>query len=96
MSRLRKLARGQECQVRIPHVPCSAPETVVLAHIRRAGIAGVGQKPPDLCAIFCCSAHHDLIDGRKMFANLTKLEIDQAILFALLRTLVVVSKELRL
>lgn len=29
-------------------------------------------------------------------ANLTKLEIDQAILFALLRTLVVVSKELRL
>lgn len=93
---LRKLAQGQECQMRIPHVPCSSPETVVLAHIRRAGIAGVGQKPPDLCGFYCCSAHHDIVDGRKVAANLTRVEIDQAILFALLRTLVIVSKELNL
>lgn len=96
MSRLRKLAAGQACQVRIPHVPCSGPDTVVLAHIRRAGIAGVGQKPPDLCGVYSCAAHHDVIDGRVMLANLTKLEIDQAILFALLRTLVIVSNELKL
>lgn len=91
---LRKFAQGQECQMRIPFVPCSSPETVVLAHIRRAGIAGMGQKPPDICGFFACQAHHDIADGRKMAANLTKLEIDQAILFALLRTLVIVSKEL--
>lgn len=93
---LRQFAAGQECQVRIPYVPCSSPETVVLAHIRRAGIAGMGQKPPDLCAIFACAAHHDVIDGRRMLANFTKLDVDQAILFALLRTLVIVSKELKL
>lgn len=95
MTKLRKLAEGQSCQVRIPYVPCSSQETVVLCHVRRAGTAGIGQKPPDLCGIYACSAHHDIVDGRKMLANLTKLEIDQAIFFALLRTLVIVSKELK-
>ncbi len=97
MSKLRTLARGQDCQLRtLMGPPCSSPDTVVLAHIRRAHIAGMGQKPPDLCGVYACAIHHNIIDGREIVPGLTKLEIDQAILFALLRTLVIVSKELGL
>lgn len=96
MSKLRQLARGQACQVRIPHVPCSALETVVLCHVRKGNIAGMGQKPPDLCAFYGCSTHHDLLDGRVHIANFSTAERNEAILHALLRTLVIVSKELKL
>lgn len=61
---LRKLARGQECQVRIPFVCNRDPATTVLAHIRLAGVSGMGLKAPDLLAAWCCSACHDAIDGR--------------------------------
>lgn len=61
---LRKKARGQECFVRIPRVCNFDPETTVLAHIRRGGVAGIGQKPPDICGVACCSACHDVIDAR--------------------------------
>lgn len=40
------------------------PETVVLAHIRIAGHAGMGLKPADYKACFACSHCHDVIDGR--------------------------------
>lgn len=66
----------------------------MLCHIRRAGIAGMGQKPPDLCGFYGCANCHDLIDGRQHLANLSRLELDQYTLFALLRTLVIVSKNL--
>lgn len=92
---LRKLAEGQNCQVRLPGCLHSS-ETVVLAHLRRGGTAGVGQKPPDLCAVYACAACHDLIDGRKSAANLGRQEIDLALLPALCRTLAIVSKELAL
>lgn len=95
MSRLRKLARGQACTARLPGC-LGDSETVVLCHIRRGNIAGIGQKPPDLCGFFGCMACHSLADGRQHMANLSRLEIDQAILFALLRTLVIVSGELKL
>jgi hypothetical protein len=61
---LRKMARGQECYLRIPPYCNGNPETVVLAHIRRGNIAGVGQKPCDLAAMPLCSGCHDLLDGR--------------------------------
>lgn len=90
---LRKLAQGQHCQVRLPGC-LHSPETVVLAHVRRGGTAGVGQKPPDLCGVYACAACHDLIDGRKFVANLSREEIDGYLLPALCRTLAIVSKEL--
>lgn len=92
-SKLRALAREKPCCVRLPGCD-GGGETTVLAHIRRAGIAGVGQKPPDLCGVYACAPCHSLIDGRTSLANVSRLEIDQGILFALLRTLVIVSKEL--
>lgn len=90
---LREFARGQQCQVRLEGCLAPSTETVVLAHIRRANIAGMGQKPPDLCGVHACQSCHDRIDSRTA-SGLTRLELDHAILFALLRTLVIVQKEL--
>lgn len=61
---LRKAARGRPCQLRIPGVCNRSPDTTVLAHIRRGGVAGVGQKPPDIVAVWACSACHDQLDRR--------------------------------
>ena len=61
MSKIRKSARGQECQVRLPGVCNFNPETTVLAHI---GGAGIGRKASDLHGAYCCSACHDVLDGR--------------------------------
>ena len=63
MSRLTKLARGRECQVRLPCCNHSA-ETTVLAHYRLAGTCGIGMKPNDLQGAWACSACHDEIDRR--------------------------------
>lgn len=94
---LRKAARGQQCLVWIsPHCRAPSTATTVLAHIRRAGVAGIGQKPPDLCGVYACDHCHSVIDGREKLPppGLTRLELDQAILFALLRTLALVNKQL--
>lgn len=64
MTNLRDLARGQECQIRIDGVCNHDPATTVLAHYRMAGICGTGQKPPDECGAWACSACHDFVDGR--------------------------------
>lgn len=61
---LRKAARGQPCLVRIPGYCNHDPATTVLAHIRLAGITGVGKKAPDLLGAWACSTCHDLLDGR--------------------------------
>lgn len=92
---LRSLARGQPCQVWLPGCD-GGGETTVLAHIRRGGVAGMGQKPPDLCGVHACHWCHSLIDGRENVVGLTRLEIEQAVLLALCRTLAVVQAELAL
>ena len=61
--KLREAARGQRCTLRLPC--CNHdPETTVLAHLRLFGMAGIGEKPDDWCAVFACSACHDAIDRR--------------------------------
>jgi len=66
---LRKLARGQQCMVRIPGVCNGNPETTVLAHYRLAGECGMGVKPLDVMGAWCCSACHDYVDGRVSIAG---------------------------
>lgn len=61
MSKIRRSARGQDCQVRIPLVCSFDPETVVLAH-KNGG--GMGMKNPDYLAAYCCDRCHSVIDGR--------------------------------
>lgn len=65
MSKLRKSARGRDCQVRIPGCPGN-PETVVLAHGNGSAAGkGMGMKSPDPIAAFACQYCHDVIDGRR-------------------------------
>ena len=61
MSKIRKSARGEECQVRISGVCNGNPETTVLAHLNGGGM---GFKRSDIFAAYCCSSCHDLVDGR--------------------------------
>ena len=61
---LRSLARGQDCQVRIPGVCNHDPATTVLAHIRMACVSGMGLKAPDILGAHACSSCHDATDGR--------------------------------
>jgi hypothetical protein len=82
---LRTLANGQQCLVRIPDICCWDASTTVLAHIRRAGNAGVGQKPPDICGVFACRTCHDEIDRRTR--KLTMDVLNDYILDALCRQL---------
>lgn len=74
MTNLRKLAKGQECQVRIPGACNFNNETTVLAHAPIKGIHGMGMKCPDLIGAWCCSNCHDVIDGRRTI-DFTKEEI---------------------
>lgn len=85
MTDLRKLARGQECQVRIPGVCNFNPETVVLAHFRMPGTCGVGMKPSDWQAAFACSACHDALDMR-VRTNYYKDALDLMFCMGILRT----------
>ncbi len=52
---LREFAEGKECQLRLPGVCNFDTATTVLAHVRRGDVAGMKQKPPDLCGIHACS-----------------------------------------
>jgi hypothetical protein len=88
---LRQFARGQDCQVRIYGVCNYNPETTVLAHIRLGGVAGMGQKPPDLAGVFACSACHDVLDGRRK-TDLTRVQLESHVLHALVRTLKIVAE----
>lgn len=58
MSKLRKLARGQDCQIRLEGICNHNPETVVLAHLRMSGITGTGMKANDLLGSWACSECH--------------------------------------
>ena len=61
---LRKEAKGRECQVRLPGVCNFDPETTVLAHYRKAGITGIGEKAPDQLGAWACYNCHMAVDGQ--------------------------------
>ena len=69
MSKIRKSARGQQCQIRLPGLCNHNPETVVLAHYRLAGTCGMGIKPNDIQAAWACSACHDEADRRTRYLD---------------------------
>lgn len=62
--RLTKLARGRECQIRLPVCNWN-PETVVLAHYRMAGQSGIGLKPHSFLGSWACSECHQYVDTHK-------------------------------
>lgn len=66
MSKIRESARGEECQVRIIGVCNHDSATVILAHPNNYGAGkGAGMKALDPLSAYCCSACHDVYDGRR-------------------------------
>ncbi|VEB26182.1 82 prophage-derived uncharacterized protein ybcO [Actinobacillus lignieresii] len=92
MANLRKEAKGRECQVRLPGVCNWNPETTVLAHIRNAGITGGGQKANDIHGAYCCSACHDVLD-RRVKSDLSREELENAHLWGVIRTQLILMRE---
>jgi hypothetical protein len=64
MTSLRKLAKGRECEIRIPNHCLRSNETVVLCHLRIAGLSGIGMKAPDLFGAYGCHRCHAICDGQ--------------------------------
>lgn len=62
---LRKLARGLDCQIRIPGICSWNRDETVLAHFRLAGVSGMGIKPPDLIGAHACNPCHLYVDTHK-------------------------------
>ncbi len=62
---LRKHAQGKPCMVRIPNVCSHNVEETVLAHVRLAGVTGVGMKAPDILGAWCCSRCHEVTEREK-------------------------------
>jgi hypothetical protein len=60
VSKLRKSAKGRDCEIRIPGTCNGNPETVVLCHFHGGGMAG---KRSDIHGAYGCSSCHAVVDG---------------------------------
>jgi len=89
---LRQEARGRGCMVRLPEVCNHNSETVVLAHVRVAGVSGMSVKSPDLIGAWACSACHDAID-RRSHTDLDRDYVRLAHLEGMARTIAQLVKE---
>lgn len=78
--------------VRIPGICNHNSETVVLAHVRIAGVSGMGLKSPDLLGAWACSACHDAID-RRAHTDLDRDHVRLAHLEGMARTLAQLNRE---
>ena len=92
MPYLRKLAKDRPCMVRLPEICTGDTRTTVLAHVRMAGISGMGMKSPDLIAAWACSACHDAID-RRSHTDLERDYVRLAHLEGMARTINELAKE---
>ncbi len=90
---LRKEAKGRGCMVRIFGICNHNSETTVLAHIRIAGVSGMGMKSPDLIGAWACSACHDELDGRTRKSGLSRDELRLAHYDGMVRTICQLDKE---
>jgi len=88
---LRKFAKGKECQVRIYGVCNYTEETTIWAHYALGGVSGMGMKPPDLCGSLCCSACHDVIDGR-VKSDLSRVQIESHMLHGMVRSMKIIDE----
>lgn len=91
MADLRKYARGQNCQIRLPFICNRDPATTVLAHYRLPG-AGMGMKPHDLLGAHSCSACHDAVDGR-LTTDLSREYLQLCHLEGMVRTIELLIKD---
>lgn len=92
MTFLRRAAKDRPCMVRLPEICNGDTHTTVLAHVRMAGISGIGFKSPDLIAAWACSACHDAID-RRSHTDLERDYVRLAHLEGMARTINELAKE---
>lgn len=90
--KLTKLARGRECQVRLPGICNHDAATTVLAHFRMAGVSGLGIKADSLLGAWACSACHDAID-RRAHTDLDRDYVRLAHLEGMARTQAILVRE---
>ncbi|MDF0750305.1 DUF1364 domain-containing protein [Marinobacter sp. 71-i] len=83
MTPIRRSARGQECQVRIPGFCNGDSSTTVLAHLNGGGM---GAKASDHEAAYACSACHAWLDGGYTNDMYTRDDRDLFHLQAVIRT----------
>lgn len=70
-----RLAHGQRCFLAFPGICSGDPAKVVPCHLRLGGVAGTGQKPPDICSLPGCFECHAILDGRAKTLLYTRDEI---------------------
>ena len=85
MSKIRKSARGQECQIQLYPYCNGNSETVVLCHAPSES-KGMGVKSPDWWAAYGCSSCHDIVDGRRMVDDISNDEIFRCLMRGVFRT----------
>ena len=90
--RLTKLARGRECQIRVPQHCLHTTETVVACHVRMIGISGYGIKAPSLFCAWGCYQCHAIVDGQKN-SEYTADERRLMLLEGMVRTQAILLKE---
>jgi hypothetical protein len=78
--------------VRLPDICNHNPETTVLAHIRMAGLSGMGIKADDLLGAWACSSCHDAID-RRSHTDLDRDYVRLLHLEGMARTIAALRKE---
>lgn len=81
--KLRKEARGEMCQIRVPGVCTFDPETTVGCHYRLIGASGMSMKSPDVLIAWGCARCHEYCDTHH--DEETKLYLAEGVL----RTLVI-------
>ena len=89
---LRKLARGRECMIRLPGICCRDPATTVLAHVRLAGVSGIGLKADDALGAYACATCHDAVD-RRSHLDLERDYVRLAHLEGVVRTIAILRRE---
>jgi hypothetical protein len=72
--KITKLARGQDCQIRLPGCLFDT-STVVPCHYRLSGLCGMGLKPISILVAWGCHFCHAVCDGRASIEGWTKEQI---------------------
>ena len=85
MTKIRKSARGEECQIQIYPYCNGNPETTVLCHAP-SDSKGWGIKSPDWWAAYGCSTCHDIVDGRMNVNDIDSEEIQRCHIRGVFRT----------
>lgn len=86
MSKLTKAARDQECTLQLYPYCDGDTEKTVPAHLNSEQ-KGMANKSPDWWLVDACSTCHAIIDGHRKVDDISEVELLQAKLRALFRTL---------